>query len=81
MTWPMLVRMAVLYDLLVGESSSASLGEVACLVKDECHSTNTPFHGNDETAHEVATIHNDAIVALWLSALGLTASPPPALPG
>jgi hypothetical protein len=69
-----------MYDML-GRVYHSSLGEVACLVKDECHSTNTPFHGNDETAHEMATIHNDAIVDLWLSALGLTASPPPALPG
>lgn len=59
-----------IYDA-VGRVYHSSLGEVACLVKDECHSTNTPFHGNDETAHDVATLTNDAIVERWLQALGL----------
>lgn len=55
----------------IGRVYHSSLGEVACLVKDECHSTGTPFHGNAETDHVVSTMANDRIVAAWLAALGL----------
>jgi len=40
-------------------------------VKDECHSTHTPFHGNAETENSVATVSNEQIVELWRAALGL----------
>lgn len=70
-----------MYDS-IGSVYHSSLGEVACLVKDECHATNTPFFGNAETANEVSTMSNAAIVALWLEALGMgsTATPRTAHP-
>lgn len=59
-----------MYDS-IGSVYHSSLGEVASLVKDECHATNTAFFGNAETANEVSTMSNDGIVARWIEALGL----------
>ena len=59
-----------MYDA-IGRVYHSSLGEVACLVKDECHSTHTPFHGNVETENAVAAVSNEQIVDLWRAALGL----------
>lgn len=57
-----------MYDM-VGRVYHSSKGEVACLVKDECFSTNTKFFGNTETEHEVSTLTNDEIIALWIKEL------------
>jgi len=62
-----------MYDS-IGSVYHSSLGEVACLVKDECHATNTAFFGNEQTANEVSTMSNDTIVARWIDALGLGSS-------
>lgn len=59
-----------MYDS-IGSVYHSSLGEVACLVKDECHATNTAFFGNAETANEISEMSNEAIVARWIEALGL----------
>lgn len=42
-----------------------SSGEVASLVKDECHLTNTLFFGNEQTLNEVSNLTNDQIIDLW----------------
>lgn len=44
----------------------SSLGEVACLVKDECNTTNTLFYGNENTEHEVSKLTNDEIINKWI---------------
>jgi hypothetical protein len=62
-----------MYDS-IGSVYHSSLGEVACLVKDECHATNTAFFGNEQTTHEVITMSNDTIVARWIDALGMGSS-------
>ncbi|MDX2227926.1 MAG: hypothetical protein SFY92_12650 [Verrucomicrobiae bacterium] len=53
-----------MYDQ-VGRVYHSSIGEVACLVKDECHLTGTEFYGNEETMHEVSKLTNGEILALW----------------
>lgn len=47
----------------------SSLGEVACLIKDECYLTNTQFFGNEETTHEVSKLTNQEILELWKQTL------------
>jgi hypothetical protein len=44
----------------------SSLGEVACLVKDECYSANVLFYGNENTDHEVSKLTNDEIINKWI---------------
>ena len=44
----------------------SSLGEVACLVKDECYSANVLFYGNENTDHEVSKLTNDDIIDKWI---------------
>lgn len=53
----------------VGRVYHSSIGEVACLVKDECHMTNTQFFGNEETTHEVSKLTNQEILELWKQTL------------
>ena len=53
----------------IGRVYHSSKGEVACLVKDECYSTNTKFYGNSETENEVSKLTNEEILTLWKSTL------------
>lgn len=53
-----------MYDM-IGRVYHSSLGEVACLVKDECYLTNTKFFGNSETNNEVSPLSNEEILQLW----------------
>jgi len=59
-----------MYDS-IGRVYHSSKGEVACLVKDECHLTNTKFFGNEETSNEVSKLTNQEILDLWKSTLQL----------
>jgi hypothetical protein len=59
-----------MYDK-IGRVYHSSLGEVACLVKDECYLTNTKFFGNEETSHEVSPLTNEEIINLWKKVLDL----------
>jgi hypothetical protein len=59
-----------MYDM-VGRVYHSSLGEVACLVKDECFLTGTEFFGNKETENEVSTLSNIEILNLWKKSLKL----------
>lgn len=54
----------------VGRVYHSSSGEVASLVKDECYTTGTEFHGNAVTNNEVSTLSNDEIIELWGKQLG-----------
>jgi hypothetical protein len=54
-----------MYDM-VDRVYHSSKGEVACLVKDECWSTDTMFFGNEETEHEVSPLSNEDIINLWI---------------
>lgn len=49
----------------VGRVYHYSKGEVASLVKDECHLTNTKFFGNEETENEVSKLTNNQIIEEW----------------
>ena len=53
----------------IGRVYHMSKGEVSCLVKDECHYTNTKFFGNEQTNHEVSNLTNDEIFELWRDVL------------
>ena len=53
-----------MYDS-IGRVYHSSLGEVSCLVKDECQYTNTQFFGNEETLHQVSELTNKEILKLW----------------
>jgi hypothetical protein len=57
-----------MYDS-IGRVYHMSLGEVSCLVKDECHYTNTKFFGNEQTEHTVSDLTNDEIFLLWKDVL------------
>lgn len=59
-----------MYDS-IGRVYHSSKGEVACLVKDECHLTNTKFFGNKETENIVSDLTNEEILNLWKKVLGL----------
>jgi len=54
-----------MYDK-IGRVYHSSLGEVACLVKDECWLTNTKFFGNSQTENEVSILTNDEVMDLWI---------------
>ena len=54
-----------MYDS-IGRVYHSSLGEVSCLVKDECQYTNTKFFGNEETKHVVSDLTNKEILDLWI---------------
>jgi len=49
----------------VGKVYHSSNGEVASLVKDECATTGTEFHGNEVTDNEISTLSNDEVIELW----------------
>lgn len=53
----------------IGRVYHMSTGEVSCLVKDECHYTNTKFFGNEQTLHQVSELTNDEIFLLWKDVL------------
>ena len=53
-----------MYDS-IGRVYHMSIGEVACLVKDECEFTNTKFFGNEQTQHETSKLTNDEIFERW----------------
>jgi glycosyltransferase involved in cell wall biosynthesis len=53
----------------IGRVYHMSTGEVSCLVKDECHYTNTKFFGNEQTLHQVSNLTNDEIFLLWKDVL------------
>lgn len=57
-----------MYDS-IGRVYHMSKGEVSCLVKDECHYTNTKFFGTDQTNHIVSDLTNDEIFDLWKDVL------------
>ena len=56
---------------MIGRAYHSSKGEVASLVKDECHTSNTTFLGNAETMNQVAPLTNDEIVTKWMEVLEL----------
>lgn len=53
----------------IGRVYHMSIGEVSCLVKDECHYTNTKFFGNEQTLHEVSELTNDELFLIWKDVL------------
>jgi hypothetical protein len=57
-----------MYDR-IGRVYHSSVGEVACLVKDECYLTNTKFFGNEETENIVSELSNIDIINLWKKVL------------
>jgi hypothetical protein len=63
-----------MYDS-IGRVYHSSTGEVACLVKDECASTNTKFFGNLETNHEVSKLTNTEILEKWKSIFDIQNDP------
>lgn len=56
---------------MVGRVYHSSIGEVACLVKDECYLTNTIFLGNKETENQVSELTNEEVLNLWKKVLKL----------
>ena len=57
-----------LYDM-IGCVYHSSISEVACLVKDECETTGTIFHGNEVTNNPPNLLTNEEIIAKWVKAL------------
>lgn len=57
-----------MYDM-IGCVYHSSKSEVACLVKDECESTGTIFHGNEATDNPPNVLTNDEIIKKWIKAL------------
>ena len=57
-----------MYDS-VGRVYHSSKSEVACLVKDECETTETPFYGNEATDNPPESLTNDQIITKWIKAL------------
>ena len=49
----------------IGRVYHSSISEVACLIKDECKTTNTKFFGNDATTPEVSSLTNDEVINEW----------------
>ena len=43
----------------------SSLSECASLVKDECHTTNTKFYGNNATENDSEVLENEIILNKW----------------
>jgi hypothetical protein len=54
-----------MYDM-IGRVYHSSISEVACLIKDECHTTGTKFFGNEATSHQVSDLTNDEIINKWI---------------
>jgi len=59
-----------MYDMITDVYAS-SLSEVASLVKDECETTGTIFHGNEFIDHDGESITNDEIIKRWIKVLEL----------
>lgn len=59
-----------MYDS-IGKVYHSSMGEVACLVKDECFYTGTKFFGNEQTEHQISELTNKEILTLWKNVLEL----------
>ena len=59
-----------MYDS-IGKVYHSSMGEVACLVKDECFYTGTEFYGNETTEHQISELSNQEILSLWKKTLKL----------
>ena len=57
-----------MYDS-IGKVYHSSMGEVACLVKDECFFTGTEFFGNEQTEHQISDLSNKEILNLWKNVL------------
>jgi hypothetical protein len=57
-----------MYDS-IGCVYHSSKSEVACLVKDECETTGTIFHGNEATNNPPNLLTNDEIITKWIKAL------------
>ncbi len=57
-----------MYDS-IGCVYHSSKSEVACLVKDECETTGTIFHGNEATDNPPNILTNDEIITKWIKAL------------
>ncbi len=57
-----------MYDS-IGCVYHSSISEVACLVKDECESTGTIFHGNEATDNPPVLLTNEKILEKWIKAL------------
>lgn len=57
-----------IYDM-VGCVYHSSKSEVACLVKDECEVTGTPFNGNEATDNPPVLLTNNKIIEKWVKAL------------
>jgi hypothetical protein len=49
----------------IGRVYHSSISEVACLIKDECKTTNTKFFGNDATTPDVSLLTNDEVINEW----------------
>ena len=52
---------------MIGRVYHSSIGEVACLVKDECKQTGVLFFGSEETNHEISNITNSELFQIWKS--------------
>jgi hypothetical protein len=59
-----------MYDM-IGRVYHYSMGEVACLVKDESYQTGTKFFGSGETTHEVSKLTNLELLEVWKKLLDL----------
>lgn len=59
-----------MYDM-IGCVYHSSLSEVACLVKDECETTGTIFHGNHATNNPPVLLTNEEIIQEWVKILEL----------
>jgi hypothetical protein len=59
-----------MYDMITDVYAS-SFSEVASLVKDECETTGTNFHGNESIEHDGESITNEEIIKKWIKVLGL----------
>ncbi len=59
-----------MYDM-IGRVYHSSISEVACLVKDECETTGTVFHGNNVTNNPPVLLSNKEIINEWVKLLKL----------
>jgi len=59
-----------MYDM-IGCAYQSSKSEVACLVKDECETTGTIFHGNEATDNPPNLLTNEEIIEQWVKALNI----------
>ena len=59
-----------MYDM-ISDVYASSKSEVASLVKDECETTGTKFHGNYATTHDGLKLTNEEIINKWIKELEL----------